>query len=60
MTLDLDAIDDPYHGQQEERFFHGLLWLLLLPAPLRILRPPLACRQAAPLKSNIDAIVRAR
>ena len=23
ITLDLDATDDPLHGQQEERFFHG-------------------------------------
>ena len=23
MALDLDATDDPLHGQQEERFFHG-------------------------------------
>src|SRR5262252_7774106 len=23
ITLDLDATDDPVHGQQEERFFHG-------------------------------------
>ena len=23
MTLDLDATDDPLHGEQEQRFFHG-------------------------------------
>src|SRR5690348_275941 len=23
ITLDLDATDDPLHGHQEERFFHG-------------------------------------
>ncbi|WP_419617316.1 hypothetical protein, partial [Thiolapillus sp.] len=23
MWLDLDATDDPLHGQQEGRFFHG-------------------------------------
>ncbi len=29
--LDLDATDDPIHGQQEGRFFHGHSRVLLLP-----------------------------
>jgi hypothetical protein len=49
ITLDLDATDDPLHGQQEGRFSR-FLWLLLLPSPLCILWPPPACGQAAPLK----------
>ena len=32
MVLDLDATDDPIHGQQEGRFFHGYYRQLLSPA----------------------------
>src|SRR5438876_12216533 len=46
IILDLDATDDPLHGEQEGRFFHGLR-LLLLFALVRVLRPPSAGRQAA-------------
>jgi len=49
ITLDLDATDDPIHGHQEGRFFHGYAACpragkagpgerLLLPAALRVLR----------------------
>ena len=34
IVLDLDATDDPLHGHQEGRFFHGLLRRLLLSAAL--------------------------
>jgi hypothetical protein len=27
ITLDLDATDDPLHGQQEGRFFHGYFYV---------------------------------
>ena len=47
IILDLDATDDPVHGEQEGRFFHGVLRLLLLPAALRVLRAPSVGRQAA-------------
>ena len=29
ITLDLDATDDPLHGEQEDRFFHGYCFLPL-------------------------------
>src|ERR1700726_4320351 len=48
ITLDLDATDDPLHGHQEERFFHGLLRQLLLSAALCVLRPASIGRQIAP------------
>ena len=43
IVLDLDATDDPLHGQQEGRFFHGYyscycylpLYMVLRPAPAR-------------------------
>jgi hypothetical protein len=61
IILDLDATDDPLHGQQEGRFFHGYgacprageagpVELLLLPAAPRLLRPSLAGSQAAAFK----------
>src|SRR5271165_6438101 len=61
IILDLDATDDPLHGNQEGKFFHGYGacprageagpgGLLLLPAALHLLRPTLAGRQAAPLE----------
>jgi hypothetical protein len=61
ITLDLDATDDPLHGHQEGRFFHGYAacpragaagpgGLLLLPAALHLLRPPSAGGQAAALE----------
>src|ERR1700719_3118222 len=48
ITPDLDATDDPLHGHQEERFFHGLLRQLLLSAALCVLRPASIGRQIAP------------
>jgi hypothetical protein len=42
ITLDLDATDDPLHGEQEGRFFH-----LLLSAALRVLRPTSAGGEVA-------------
>jgi hypothetical protein len=57
IILDLDATDDPLHGHQEGRFFHGhgacpraCGGLLLLPAAVHLLRPALARRQAAPVR----------
>ena len=38
LILDFDATDDPIHGQQEGRFFHGYYDQLLLPAAVRLLR----------------------
>ena len=46
ITLDLDATDDPLHGEQEGRFFQRLLRLLLLSAALCVLRPTFAGGQA--------------
>jgi hypothetical protein len=46
IILDLDATDDPVHGEQEGRFLPRLLRLLLLPAALHILRAPPVGRQA--------------
>jgi hypothetical protein len=40
ITLDLDATDDPLHGHQEGRFFHG--------SALRVLRSAFASEQIAP------------
>jgi hypothetical protein len=59
IVLDLDATDDPIHGHQEGRFFHGYAACpragkagpgerLLLPAALHLLRRASARRQAAP------------
>src|SRR6266567_7599697 len=59
ITLDLDATDDPLHGHQEGRFFHGYGACpragvagpggqLLLSAALRVLRPAPAGEQIAP------------
>ena len=38
IVLDLDATDDPLHGHQEGRFFHGYYDELLLPAAVHLLR----------------------
>ena len=38
LWLDLDATDDPLHGDQEERFFHGYYKTLLLSAAVHLLR----------------------
>ena len=46
IILDLDATDDPLHGEQEGRYFHGYR-LLLLSAALCVLRSPFTPRQAA-------------
>ena len=48
IILDLDATDDPLHGNQEGRFFSRLLPQLLLSAALHLRWPPLAGSQAAP------------
>jgi hypothetical protein len=48
IVLDLDATDDPLHGNQEGRFFPWLLRLLLLSAALHLLRPAPAGGEAAP------------
>src|ERR1700731_3810034 len=58
ITLDLDATDDPLHGHQEGRFFHGYGacprageagpgGLLLLSAAVHLLRPASLGVQAA-------------
>jgi len=47
IILDLDATDDPLHGHQEGRFFHGYHGLLPLSAALRLPRPAPAGGQAA-------------
>ena len=53
IVLHLDATDDPVHGEQEARLFHGYYRLLLLSAALRVLR---ARSVAAKLRrANIDA-----
>lgn len=46
IVLDLDATDDPLHGRQEGRFFHGYYNCFLLPAALYLLRPPPAGAKA--------------
>ena len=53
IVLDLDATDDPVHGQQEGRFFHGrgavfprLLPGVLFPAAVHLLRGASAVRAA--------------
>ena len=38
IVLDVDATDDPLHGQQEGRFFHGYYRPLLLSAAVCLLR----------------------
>jgi len=37
IVLDLDATDDPMHGNQEGRFFSWILWGVLLLTPVHIL-----------------------
>jgi hypothetical protein len=65
LILDLDATDDPLHGHQEGRFFHGYAacprageagpgGLLLLSAALRLLRPASAFRQAQALQHRCE------
>ena len=52
IILDLDATDDPVHGEQEGRFFQAVR-LLLLSAALRVLRArSVGCRLR---RANIDA-----
>ena len=57
IVIDLDATDDPLHGHQEGRFFHGYGacpresgGLLLLSAALYLLRPASAGGQAAAIQ----------
>jgi Transposase DDE domain group 1 len=45
IILDLDATDDPVHGEQEGRFFHGS-------QPRPAVRSPLAGGVAAPEKAH--------
>ena len=49
IILDLDATDDPLHGHQEGRFFHGYYDCYCY-LPLRVLRAASAGRQAAALE----------
>ena len=51
--LDLDATDDPIHGHQLGRFFHGYYKKLLLPAAVHLLRRSPARGPLRP--SDIDA-----
>ena len=54
IILDLDATDDPLHGDQEGRFFHGYYDCYCYLPTLRVLRPAISL--AAKLRpSNIDA-----
>ena len=50
ITLDLDATDDPLHGHQEGRFFHGYYDCYCYLPLLRVLRPPPARRQTPALQ----------
>jgi len=53
IVLDLDATDDPVHGEQEERFFHGYYGCYCY-LPLYIfIEEHLVCARLRP--SNIDA-----
>ena len=52
IVLDLDATDDPVHGEQGGAVLPRLLRLLLLSASVCILRPPFAGGQAAPRQSG--------
>ena len=47
LVLDLDATDDPLHGEQEGRFYHGYYRCYLLPASVCVLRGVCAGGQAA-------------
>ena len=47
IILDLDATDDPVHGEQEGRFFRGYYDCYCYSAALCILRPPSVGSQAA-------------
>ena len=49
IILDLDATDDPLHGHQDGRFFHGYT-MLLLSAAVHVLRRAPARGQAAALE----------
>ena len=49
IILDLDATDDPIHGDQEGRFFHGY-YKCYCYLPLYILRPGVASGQVAACK----------
>ena len=48
IILDFDATDDPVHGNQEKRFFHGYLRLLLFSSSLCLLRGAASLRLSAP------------
>ena len=52
IVLDLDATDDPVHGHQEGRFFHGY-YDCLLPAAVRFCGRHLLAAKLR--RSNIDA-----
>ena len=47
IVIDLDATDDPLHGKQEGRFFHGYYRQLLLSAAVFLLRRFSALRALA-------------
>jgi hypothetical protein len=51
IILDLDATDDPVHGEQEGRFFRGYYDHYWLSAALCLLPPPLVGGQAAARES---------
>jgi hypothetical protein len=54
IILDLDATDDPLHGEQEGRFFHGC-YDCYIPAVVRFLRRPTPGRQIARVIARIRA-----
>ena len=68
LTLDLDATDDPIHGRQEERFFHGYydnycylpLYVFcgdeLLTAYLRLSKTDASKHSRAPLKLLVQRL----
>ena len=60
ITLDLDATDDPIHGHQEGRFFHGFYdGYCYLPLYV-VLRRASTGGQAAPLEHRCPARARPR
>ena len=61
IILDLDATDDPLHGNQEGRFFHGLLRSAIAICRFYIFsRPPPAGGQVAPLEMPMPQPARSR
>jgi Transposase DDE domain group 1 len=58
ITLDLDATDDPLHGQQEGRFFHGYYDCYCY-LPLYVFRGR-HLLVTKPRPANIDATIKAR